>query len=773
MGTSEHAAGTQPGTIDLELEGLHCASCVKRVESALAAVEGVRKARVNLATNKAHIELTDAASPQAAAKLVEAVRSVGYDARTPARSQRAAAPATRYELHAPEAQRASAEHHDHAHHHAADANLGKRAKVALALTAPVVLVSMVPALQFRYWQWVAFALATPVVWWAAWPIHRAALRAARHRAVNMDTLITLGVAAAWTYSVAALLFGEAGDPDTHMQFTLVPRRSAGGEEVYFEIAAAVAAATLAGRWIETRARRAAGSAVRKLLELAPSEATLLTDDGRELRIPAAELAVGQLFVVRPGERVATDGVVASGQAALDLALVTGESLPVAVGPGDEVVGGAIATDGRLVVRATRVGADTTLAQITRLVENAQAGKARIERLADRVAGVFVPVVLALSATTLLSWLAVGEPFTFALTAAVAVLVVACPCALGLATPTAVVAATGRGAELGILIKGPEVLERARRLRRALLDKTGTVTRGEMTLVGVETFDGFDTERALQLAGAVERASEHPIARAIVTAAAKRCGELPTVSGFRAHAGRGVEGEVAGHEVVVARPALIAQRGIDLSAAVRDALDRAAREGRTTVVLAVDGRVAAVLAVSDEPRPEAAEAIAELRRQGIEPVLVTGDEQRVASAVAERVGISEVVAGVLPHEKAAIVEQLRARGFAVAMVGDGINDAPALASADVGIAVGSGTDVAIEASDITLVGSDLRLVPRAIALSRRALRTIRQNLAWAFAYNLVALPVAAAGLLNPAIAGIAMALSSISVVTNSLRLRRFR
>ncbi|SEH10307.1 heavy metal translocating P-type ATPase [Thermoleophilum album] len=773
MGMGEHTdEGTTSAHVDLALEGLHCASCVARVERALAQVEGVRDARVNLASGKARVELAGTDAAAHIPELVEAVRSAGYDAR-PLTAHPAGKPPPGETTHTHDAHAAgSPSGAHHAHDHGSASALGRRAVIAVALALPVLVVSMTPALQFRYWQWLALAFATPVVWWSAWPIHKAALRAARHGAANMDTLISLGVLASWSYSVAAVLFGKAGEPGMHMHFELLPRRSGAGEEVYFEIAAVVAAATIAGRWVEARARAAAGSAVRKLLDLAPAEATVIGDDGEERRIPAAELAVGQLFVVRPGERIATDGVVESGEAAVDLSLVTGESVPVPVAPGDQVVAGAIALDGRLVVRATRVGDETTLARIARLVEEAQTGKARVERIADRIAGVFVPAVLVLAAITFVAWLASGESFAFALTAAVAVLVVACPCALGLATPTAVVAATGRGAELGILIKGPEVLERAHDLRRVLLDKTGTVTRGEMQLVSLTAFNGFDEERALALAGALEQPSEHPIARAIADAARERVGKLPPLSDFRALPGRGVEGRSGDHRLIVARPSLLSERGVVVPEPVRRVVAEEAERGRTAVVLAVDGRAVAVFAVSDEPRPEAGAAVAELREQGLEPVLLTGDEERVARAVARRVGIEAVIAGVLPEQKAAVVEQLKAQGVRVAMVGDGINDAAALASADIGIALGSGTDVAIEASDITILGHDLRLVPRAIALARAALRTIRQNLGWAFVYNIVALPVAALGLLNPAIAGVAMALSSISVVANSLRLRRF-
>ncbi|MDP9399657.1 MAG: heavy metal translocating P-type ATPase [Actinomycetota bacterium] len=727
-----------------------CAACANRVERRLNRLEGV-EATVNYATARATVAF-DAASV-APERLVEAVRAAGYEASLPVAGAQGDQDA------------AAAE---------ATAALRRRLLVSLALTLPVVVLAMVPPLQFDGWAWLALALATPVVAWGALPLHRAAWTNARHATATMDTLVSLGVLAAYAWSLGALVLGDAGDPGMRMAFELVPDRASGTGEVYLEVAAAVTVSVLAGRYLEARARGRAGSALRALLERGAGEASVLDGDGAERRVPVDRLAVGERFVVRPGERVATDGVVEAGASAVDQSLLTGESVPVEKQPGDEVAGGSVNAGGRLVVRATRVGADTSLARIARLVADAQAGKAPVQRLADRVAGVFVPVVLGLAVATLGVWLAVGADEAFAVTAAVAVLIIACPCALGLATPTALLVGTGRGAQLGLLIRGPEVLEAARRVDTIVLDKTGTVTTGRMTLAGVALADGVDRVEALRLAGALEDPSEHPIGRAIARAARDELGALPAVEGFVTRAGLGVEGVVEGRRVRVGRPSLVLAAGEQRApAALRAALRAAEASGRGTVVAAWDGEPRAVFVVADAIRPTSAEAVASLRALGLRPVLLTGDSAAAARAVAAEVGVDEVVAEVLPEEKAAVVRRLQDEGRVVAMVGDGVNDAPALAQADLGLAVGTGTDVAMEAADLTLVSGDLRAAADAIRLSRATLRTIRQNLAWAFGYNLAALPLAAAGLLNPLLAGLAMALSSVSVVTNALRLRRFR
>ncbi len=614
---------------------------------------------------------------------------------------------------------------------------------------PVLLLSMVPPLQFDGWEWVAFALATPVVLWGAWPFHAAAWANAKNRAATMDTLVSVGVLAAWIWSVYALF----ADTDT-----------------YFETASVITTFILAGRWFEARAKRRAGDAIRSLLELGAKEAAVLDPDGTERRVPVDRLEPGDRFVVRPGEKVATDGVVEEGTSALDMSMLTGESVPVEIGPGAEVAGATVNAGGTLVVRATRVGADTAVAQIARLVTQAQAGKAPVQRLADRVSSVFVPVVIALSAATLVAWLALGGTATEAFTAAVAVLIIACPCALGLATPTALMVGTGRGAQLGLLIRGPEILESTRAIDTIVLDKTGTVTTGRMSLVDVTVTPGTTRDEALRLVGALEDLSEHPLGRAIARAAGER---RAAVEGFRAVGGLGVEGTVDGHSVLVGRPALLAERGIELSPELSDARSAAEHSGRTAVAAAWDGQARALLVVADTVKPSSAEAVDALARLGLRPVLLTGDNETTARAVAAEVGIDEVIAEVMPADKAAVVKRLQDERRTVAMVGDGVNDAPALAQADLGLAIGTGTDVAIEASDLTLVSGDLRAAADAIRLSRATLRTIKQNLGWAFGYNLAAIPLAAAGLLNPVVAAAAMALSSVSVVANALRLRRFR
>ena len=743
-------AAPSPERLDLPITGMTCASCAARIEKRLNRLDGV-EATVNYATETA----TVAFDPDRvhAENLVEAVEQAGYGARLPAASDAAGAG---------EVERADP-----------TAPLRRRLVVSAALSLPVLLVSMIPALQFDNWQWLALQLATPVVLWGAWPFHRAAWANLRHGAATMDTLISVGTLAAWGWSLVALVFLGAGDPGMRMAFDLVIGPGAAADHIYLEVAAVVTVFILAGRYFEARAKRRAGAALAALLELGVKDVSVLDASGEERRIAAAELAVGDRFLVRPGEKIATDGVVEEGASAVDASLLTGESVPVEVGPGDEVAGATLNAGGRLVVRAVRVGADTALAQIGRLVTEAQSGKAPVQRLADRISAVFVPIVIAMAVGTLAFWLANGAGATFAFTAAVAVLIIACPCALGLATPTALLVGTGRGAQLGILIRGPEVLESTRRVDTVVLDKTGTVTTGTMALVDVVLAPGAERDEVLRLAGALEDGSEHPIARAIVRAARDEVGALPAPEGFGNREGLGVEGVVEGHGVVVGRPALLADWGLSLGPVLDAALARAQGSGRTAVAAAWDGEVRALLVVSDTVRPTSAAAIARLRALGLRPVLLTGDAESTARAVAAEVGIDEVIAEVLPAEKAAVVRRLQDEGRVVAMAGDGINDAPALARADLGLAIGTGTDVAIESSDLTLISGDLHAAADAIRLSRRTLATIKGNLFWAFAYNVAALPLAATGYLNPLVAGAAMALSSVFVVSNSLRLRRFR
>ena len=727
--------------LDLPIEGMTCASCANRIERRLNKLDGV-SASVNYATERATVEYDPGAvAPE---QLVAAVESVGYHAALPE------APAREDEADP-------------------TAPLRRRLVVSALLTLPVLLLAMIPPLQFDNWQWLTLTLAAPVVVWGALPFHRAAWLNLRHATATMDTLVSLGVLAAFGWSLYALFLGEAGTPDLRMPFDLVPDSAGGTHELYLEVAAAVTVFMLAGRYFEARAKRRAGAALTALLELGARDVAVLGDDGTERRVPVEALAVGDRFVVRPGEKVATDGVVEEGASAVDESLLTGESMPVEKQPGDGVAGATVNAGGRLVVRATRVGADTALAQIGRLVSEAQSGKAPVQRLADRISGVFVPIVIGIAVATLGFWLGAGEGSTFAFTAAVAVLIVACPCALGLATPTALLVGTGRGAQLGLLIKGPEVLESTRRADTIVLDKTGTVTTGRMTLVDVVPAAGEERDEVLAFAAALEAASEHPVAQAIAAATT----DVPQLAGFQSHAGLGVEGLAGGRAVLVGRPALLAERGLVVPGELQRALAEAEALGRTAVLAGWDGRARGMLAVADTVKPTSADAVARLKALGLRPVLLTGDNEATARAVAAEVGIDEVIAEVLPADKAAVVRRLQAEGRVVAMAGDGVNDAPALAQADLGLAIGTGTDVAIEASDLTLVSGDLRGAADAIRLSRATLRTIRQNLAWAFGYNLAALPLAAAGLLSPLLAGLAMALSSVSVVANALRLRRFR
>ncbi len=733
--------------LDLPIAGMTCASCATRIEKKLNRLEGV-SASVNYATERASVTYEDGVAPEA---VVSAVEAAGYSAVLPPAPGDAAAEAPAQDP---------------------TRDLRDRLTVSAALSLPLLAISMVPALQFENWQWLAWNLATPVVLWAGWPFHRAAWQTARHATASMDTLVSIGTLAAYLASVVALFFGGAGEPGMTMGFDLVPDRAAGFDEIYFEVAAVVTTFLLAGRFFEARAKRRAGAALEALLALGAKDVAVLDPDGTERQVPVDALRVGDRFVVRPGEKVATDGVVDEGSSAVDQALLTGESVPVEKAPGDPVVGATVNVGGRLVVRATQVGGDTALAQIARLVTQAQTGKAEVQRLADRISAVFVPIVLVLAGATLAFWIAAGESTAFAFTAAVAVLIIACPCALGLATPTALLVGTGRGAQLGLLIKGPEVLESTRRVDTVVLDKTGTVTTGRMSLVGVVPAGGEERAAVLRLAGALEEASEHPVARAIA-AAARDAGALPPVEGFANRAGLGVEGVVEGHAVVVGRPALLEAEWAmalppELTAAQADAEGR----GRTAVAVGWDGAARALLVVADTPKESSPEAVRALKGLGLRTVLLTGDNAATARAVAAEVGIDEVVAEVLPAEKAAEVQRLQAAGRVVAVVGDGVNDAPALAQADLGLAIGTGTDVAIEASDLTLVSGDLRSAADAIRLARRTLATIRTNLFWAFAYNVALIPAAAAGYLNPLLAGAAMAASSLLVVSNSLRLRAF-
>ncbi|WP_181776041.1 heavy metal translocating P-type ATPase [Amycolatopsis pittospori] len=743
MSTQTETANAE---VELAITGMTCASCAMRIERKLNKLDGVT-ATVNYATEKAKVSFPADVEPR---RLIEQVEAAGYSAALPT----------------VEKEDAAAEEAD------PSAPLRQRLIGSAVLSVPVILLAMVPAWQFTYWQWISLVLAAPVIVWAAFPFHQAAWANLRHGAATMDTLISMGTLAAFLWSLYALLFGTAGEPGMTHPFELTVQRMAGDGNIYLEVAAGVTTFILAGRYFEARSKRQAGAALRALLELGAKDVAVLRD-GKEVRVPIGELAVGEEFVVRPGEKIATDGVITEGASAVDASMLTGESVPVEVVPGDTVAGATVNAGGRLVVRATRVGADTQLAQMAKLVEEAQTGKAQVQRLADRVSAVFVPIVIALAVGTLMFWLGTGGSVEAAFTAAVAVLIIACPCALGLATPTALLVGTGRGAQLGILIKGPEVLESTRAVDTVVLDKTGTVTTGQMSLVAVHVAEGVDTEETLRLAGALENASEHPIAQAIARAARERVGELPAVEGFTSLEGLGVQGVVGGSAVLVGRSALLEQWSHHLTADLAEAKAAEEKLGRTAVVVGWDGEARAVLVVADTVKASSAEAITRLRALGLTPVLLTGDNEAVARAVAAEVGIDTVIAEVLPKDKVDVVKRLQGEGKVVAMVGDGVNDAAALAQADLGLAMGTGTDVAIEAGDLTLVRGDLRAAVDAIRLSRRTLRTIKGNLFWAFAYNVGALPLAAAGLLNPMIAGAAMAFSSVFVVFNSLRLRGFR
>ncbi|AQY00294.1 heavy metal translocating P-type ATPase [Microbacterium foliorum] len=749
MSTSAPAnAGTG---VELEIGGMTCASCAMRIEKKLNKLDGV-VATVNYATEKAKVTVPDGYDPAA---LIAEIEKTGYSASIPAPKGSKNDAASAGEGTADPELR----------------SLRNRLIGAIVLTVPVIAMAMIPALQFTYWQWASLALAAPVILWAAWPFHRAAWMNLRHGTATMDTLISLGTSAAFLWSLYALFFGTAGTPGmTHpFEFALAP--SDGAANIYLEVGAGVTMFILAGRYFEKRSKKQAGAALRALLELGAKDVAVLRG-GVETKIPVEDLQVGDQFVVRPGEKIATDGVVVSGTSAVDASMLTGEAMPVEVAEGDVVTGATTNVGGRLVVRATRIGSDTQLAQMAQLVEDAQTGKAEVQRLADRISGVFVPIVIVIAVVALGGWLGAGFPVAAAFTAAVAVLVIACPCALGLATPTALLVGTGRGAQMGVLIKGPEVLESTRAVDTVVLDKTGTVTNGKMTLVDVVVEPGTERAELLRLAGALEDASEHPIGQAIAKGATQEVGALPTPEDFTNIEGKGVRGIVDGHAVLVGRDSLLAEWSQTLSRELASTKARAESEGKTVVAVGWDGQARGILVVADTVKPSSAEAIAQFTAIGLTPILLTGDNDAVARRIAAEVGIDQVIAEVLPKDKVDVVTRLQREGKVVAMIGDGVNDAPALAQADLGIAMGTGADVAIEASDITLVRGDLRSAVDAIRLSRKTLGTIKTNLFWAFAYNVAAIPVAALGMLNPMLAGAAMALSSVFVVGNSLRLRGF-
>ncbi|MES4906387.1 MULTISPECIES: heavy metal translocating P-type ATPase [unclassified Streptomyces] len=813
--TAEQAppAAAATSRVELAIGGMTCASCAARVEKKLNRMDGVT-ATVNYATEKARVTYGGGIE---VADLIATVVRTGYTAEPPKPAEPEPEPEPDRESR-PEAapDRATAEAAGDGAAAPAAAGTGatagaqtgtqtsaqteaktdartdaprRRLLVSFALSAPVVLLAMVPSLQFTYWQWLSLALATPVVVWGGLPFHKAAWTNARHGAATMDTLVSLGTLAAFGWSLWALFFGDAGMPGMRHGFDLTVARTDGSSSIYLEAASGVTVFILLGRYLEAKAKRRAGTALRALMELGAKDVTVLRYPdsereafsaeggggrraGQEIRVPVSRLAVGDRFVVRPGEKIATDGRVVEGASAVDASMLTGESVPVDVAVGDSVAGATVNAAGRLVVEATRVGADTQLSRMAALVEDAQNGKAEVQRLADRVSGVFVPVVVLIAVSTLLAWLLLTGDATAAFTAAVAVLIIACPCALGLATPTALMVGTGRGAQLGILIKGPEVLESTRRVDTVVLDKTGTVTTGRMRLYGVHTAPGVTEDELLRLAGALEHASEHPVARAVAEGAAARTGALPAAHGFESVPGLGVQGVVDGHTVLVGREKLLAAHGAGLTEELAAAKAAAESQGRTAAAVAWDGRARGVLVVADAIKETSAEAVARLRGLGLTPVLLTGDNRLVAESVAREVGIEKVIAEVLPQDKVDVVRRLREEGRTVAMVGDGVNDAAALATADLGLAMGTGTDAAIEAGDLTLVRGDLRVAADAIRLARRTLAVIKGNLFWAFGYNVAALPLAAAGMLNPMIAGAAMAFSSVFVVTNSLRLRTF-
>ncbi|MFF4661647.1 heavy metal translocating P-type ATPase [Streptomyces sp. NPDC001282] len=799
--TEAGAPATDNFRAELAIGGMTCASCAARVEKKLNRMDGVT-ATVNYATEKARVSFGPGTG---IADLIATVEKTGYTAQpvsSPAPARAPARPPTprtgteadrstdvtgRVDVPAratvpPDRPTGTADRSADVTERPADAAereadaalaaLRQRLTVSAVLAAPVVLLSMIPAFQFDDWQWLSLTLAAPVVVWGGLPFHRATWSNLRHGVATMDTLVSVGTLAAFGWSLWALFLGDAGVTGMRHGFDLIASRHGASSTIYLEVAAGVITFILLGRYLEARSKRKAGSALRVLMHLGAKDVSVLRD-GREVRVPVSRLAVGDRFVVRPGEKIATDGTIVEGASAVDASMLTGESAPVDVGVGDSVTGATVNASGRLVVEATRIGADTQLARMARLVEDAQNGKAAAQRLADRISAVFVPVVIALALATLVTWLLVTDDVTAAFTAAVAVLIIACPCALGLATPTALMVGTGRGAQLGILIKGPEVLETTRRVDTIVLDKTGTVTTGRMTLLDVHTTTDTTETKVLRLAGALEHSSEHPIAQAVATGATERTGNpLPTPEDFANVPGLGVQGVVDGHAVLVGREQLLAKAGIGIPADLAGAVAHAAGRGRTAIVVAWDGEARAVLEVADAVKSSSAEAVAELRALGLRPVLLTGDNQAVAEAVAAEVGINTVYAEVMPEDKVDVVKELQSHGRSVAMVGDGVNDAAALATADLGLAMGTGTDAAIEASDLTLVRGDLKVAADAIRLSRRTLTTIKGNLLWAFGYNVAALPLAAFGLLNPMIAGAAMALSSVFVVTNSLRLRAF-